>query len=201
MWRGSSVISGVWYTTWSLLCREGTRQALQPEIQLLDGIFNWSHNWCLKAAAQELRLRAARSQPSQIIFRMILVQISQCWHLEPDNSLLWLGGEVCLVHCRCSTACLTSTHQLPTTIALWNRPLPPTTLSWSWKMSPDISKCPLEDKLTPLRMTVPGQWGSSGNSPTGQSSPFPNGKNSYTPLGSTGQIPALSVFCLSQGIL
>ena len=96
---------------------------------------------------------------------------------EWKNSLLWLGvGGLCLVHCRCSTACLTSTHQLPTTIALWNRPLPPTTLSWSWKMSSDISKCPLEDKLTPLRTTVPGQWESSGNSPTGQSSPFPSWK-------------------------
>ena len=85
-------------------------------------------------------------------------------------------------------------RQLPVTIALWNRPLPPTTLSWSWKMSPDISKRPLEGKFTPLRTTLPGQWGSSGSSATRQSSPFPTGRNSCTPLGSTGQIPALSVF-------
>ena len=66
-------------------------QAPQPEIHLLDGIFNWSHSWRLKATAQELQLQAARSQPSQIIFGMILIQISQYWHLESDNSLLWLG--------------------------------------------------------------------------------------------------------------
>lgn len=60
------------------------------------------------------------------------------WHLKLDNSLLQGVG---LGIVRCLAASLASTHHMP-------MPFPLPQMQYT-KLSPDIAKCPLRDKITP----------------------------------------------------
>ena len=57
-----------------------------------------------------------------------------CWHLGPDNSLLW-GVVLCIIGCLAESRA--STHEMPVV---------PLQL-WQPKMVPDIAKCPLRDEV------------------------------------------------------